>query len=163
SVDRQLIRPISGPGSQEKGWLADGFLEGQRVRVYNAANLAQFVDLKIQLIRGDNASKDNKLEFTTEGALPAWWTGSGNVKVVRLGAVATFSGNSAAPNAWYKLQTIVLTPDPLYSVPPTRQGVKVFPSSTHLLSKLAGPLAVEGGVTGADRSLKNGVKLPGEK
>ena len=47
-------------------------------------------------------------------------------------------------------------------MPLTRQGVKVFPVSTHLLSKLRGPLAVEGGVTGADRSLKNGVKLPGE-
>ncbi len=39
----------------------------------------------------------------------------------------------------------------------------MFPVSTHRLSKLRGPLAVEGGVTGADRSLNNGVKLPGEK
>ena len=50
-----------------------------------------------------------------------------------------------------------------YVVPPTREGVKIFPVSTHLLSKLRGPLAVEGGPTGADRSLTNGVKLPGEK
>jgi len=31
-------------------------------------------------------------------------------------------------------------------------GVKIFPVSTHLLSKLRGPLAVEGGPAGADRS-----------
>jgi hypothetical protein len=47
-------------------------------------------------------------------------------------------------------------------VPLVRQGVKVFPASLHLLSRLRGPLAVEGGVTGADRSLRNGIKMPGE-
>ena len=56
----------------------------------------------------------------------------------------------------------MLEADTNYDVPSTREGVKVFPVSTHLLSKLRGPLAVEGGVTGADRSLKNGLKLPGE-
>jgi hypothetical protein len=57
---------------------------------------------------------------------------------------------------------IELQPDRFYEVPITREGVKVFPVSTHLLSKLRGPLAVEGGPTGADRSLNNGLKLPGE-
>ena len=60
-------------------------------------------------------------EFTAEGVLPAWWTGSGNVKVVRLAAVVTFSGSAAAANAWFKLQNVILTPDPFYSVPPTRE------------------------------------------
>src|SRR5262249_23069496 len=78
--------------------------------------------------------------------------------VTRLAARATFT-----PTNWYVRQTIELKADPFYHVPPTRACVKVFPVSTHLLSKLRGPLAVEGGVTGADRSLKNGVKLPGEK
>ena len=45
----------------------------------------------------------------------------------------------------------------------SRQGVKWFPVNTHGLWKLQGPLAVEGGVTGADRSLNLGLKLPGEK
>ena len=48
-------------------------------------------------------------------------------------------------------------------IPISRQGVKVFPVQTHGLWKLQGPLAVEGGVTGADRSLQLGLKLPGEK
>jgi hypothetical protein len=158
---RQLIRG-SVTGSQP-GWLADGFLEGRRVRVYDAANVANFVDLKIRLISGDNNARDNTLTFTSEGGvLPGWWNGTQNVRVVRLAAVATFSADPNAANAWYKLQDVVLTPDSHYEVPPTRAGVKVFPASTHLLSKLAGPLAVEGGVIGVDRSLQNGVKLPGE-
>ena len=36
-------------------------------------------------------------------------------------------------------------------------AVKEFPATVHRLSKLRGPLAAEGGVTGADRSLRNGV------
>ena len=49
-----------------------------------------------------------------------------------------------------------------FEVPLVRQGAKTYPASTHLLSKLRGPVAFEGGVTGADRTLKNGIKLPGE-
>jgi hypothetical protein len=43
------------------------------------------------------------------------------------------------------------------------RGREDLPGQRALLSKLRGPLAVEGGPTGADRSLTNGVKLPGEK
>ena len=52
--------------------------------------------------------------------------------------------------------------DPYFDVPPGRENVKVVPEAPHLLSGLRGPLAVEGGATGADRSLQNGIKLPGE-
>ncbi len=147
---RQLIR------TDDSSWLADGFLEGQRVRVTHDAS-GLFVDLKIALIRGDNATTDEKLEFTAEGALPAWWSGDASVTVTRLAAVANFTTAN-----WFAQQTVVLQADVHYDVPPTRDGVKVFPVQTHLLSKLRGPLAVEGGVTGADRSLQNGLKLPGE-
>ena len=150
AAQRQLIR------SDASGWLADGFLEGQRVRVTNDAT-GEFVDLKIALIRGDNAGKDEKLEFTAEGALPAWWDASASVTVSRLAAVATFTSDN-----WYQQQSVSLVADVNYDVPPTREGVKVYPASTHLLSKLRGPLAVEGGVTGAERTLQNGLKLPGE-
>ena len=47
-------------------------------------------------------------------------------------------------------------------MPIARDGAKVFPVTTHGFWKLQGPLAVEGGVTGADRSLQLGLKLPGE-
>jgi hypothetical protein len=80
------------------------------------------------------------------------------VTVTRLAAVVTFTDAN-----WYQQQTVVLRADPLFEVPLVREGVKEFPVSTHLLSKLRGPVAVEGGVTGADRSLTNGLKLPGER
>ena len=151
TLNRRLVR------TDDSSWLADGFLEGQRVRVINAANPLQSADFKIAIIRGDNETKDEKIEFTAEGTLPVWLTGTLDVQVTRIAVLATFSDTD-----WYVLQEITLEADPLYEVPSTREGVKVFPASTHLLSKLRGPLAVEGGVTGADRSLSNGLKLPGE-
>jgi hypothetical protein len=77
--------------------------------------------------------------------------------VVRIAAAVTFT-----PDNWYQLQTVTLKADVDFSVPLVRQGAKTYPASTHRLSKLQGPVAFEGGVTGADRTLKNGVKLPGE-
>ena len=139
------------------GWLADGFLEGQRVRVCQGGTCA---DLKIALIRGTNATQDTTLQFTSEGAFP--FAGTGSVTVTRIAAVATFSPDAAATNAWYRQQTIVLAADNNYALPPGRANVKIFPVSTHLLAKLLGPLAVEGGTTAADRSLRNGIMLPGE-
>ncbi|MGB4272143.1 MAG: hypothetical protein WBJ44_07080, partial [Propionicimonas sp.] len=139
-------------------WLADGFSEGQRVRVYNADNLAEFVDLKIAIIRGLNATFDETLQFTSEGVTPGWWATATAFDVVRLAAVATFD-----PTTWYAEQTVVLKADPLYSQPLVRQGSKIYPATTHLLSRIQGPLSVEGGVTGADRSLRIAVKLPGEQ
>ena len=61
-----------------------------------------------------------------------------------------------------KQQTIKLVADVNFDVPIARDGAKVFPVTTHGFWKLQGPLAVEGGVTGADRSLELGLKLPGE-
>ena len=152
---RQVVRTV---GFTDPGFLSDDFLEGQRVRVSLASNPALFADFKIQLIRGDNKAKDNKLEFTAETVTPVWWTGSANVVITRLAPVATFTRDN-----WFVQQDVELVADVNFVVPPTRDGVKVFPASTHLLSKLRGPLAVEGGVTGADRSLKNGIMLPGEQ
>ncbi len=143
--------------TDSSGWLADGFLEGQRVRVTNE-DTAEYVDLKIAVIRGTNALKDNTLQFTREGTTPTWWTGNLRVSVNRLAAVATFTTTN-----WYVAQTVALKADPTFALPLVREGAKTFPATPHLLSNLRGPLSVEGGVTGADRSLKNGVKLPGEK
>jgi len=154
---RQLTRTVTATG-----WLADGFLEGQRVRVCLTGS-ATCADFKIALIRGGNATKDETLQFTSEGSFPAAFTGTANVTVTRLAAVLTFTGNAADANAWFKQQRIELVADAAYAQPPGRDNVKVYPVSTHMLSKLRGPLAVEGGTTAADRSLRNGVKLAGEK
>jgi Calx-beta domain/RTX calcium-binding nonapeptide repeat (4 copies) len=163
-------------GTDSPGWLAAGFLEGQRVLVCDSsaasdADATHCGRFKIAIIRGDNESKDNKLEFTAENPFPAGWTNGATltVKVIRLGAVATFD-DGEAPNPgddsttdWFREQHIVLVADLQFSQPIVRDGVKIFPVSTHVLSKLQGPLAVEGGPTGADRSLNLGVKLPGEQ
>ena len=148
-----------------EGWLAEDFLEGQRIRVTNLANAAQFADFKIAILRGGNKTKDDRLQFTLEngGALPAWLTGTLNVEVNRIAKSTTFTSMLTDAKAWFRQQEILLQADPNYDVPSTREGVKVFPVNAHYLSKLRGPLAVEGGPTGADRSLTNGVKLPGEK
>jgi Ca2+-binding RTX toxin-like protein len=152
--ERRLVRP--GLSETElPGWLSDGFLEGQWVEVCD--DTLTCARLKIAIIRGDNEDKDTKLEFTVTGAFP-WADGAmPEVAVARLAAVAIFTDDD-----WYLSQDIVLEADVDYEVPIQRRGVKVFPVSTHLLSKLRGPLAVEGGVTGADRSLQLGLKLPGE-
>ena len=144
--------------SDGSSWLGDGFLEGQRVRVYNAADSSQFVDLKIAVIRGSNATQDDTLQFTAEGATPGWWLTASSLSVVRLGAVATFNQTN-----WYQEQTVVLKADPGYALPLVRQGSKTYPATTHRLSAIQGPVSVEGGGTGADRSLRSAVKLPGEK
>ena len=53
------------------------------------------------------------------------------MKVTRLAAVATFTSSN-----WYTPQNVVLKADTQFAVPITRQGVKEFAVSTHLLSKL---------------------------
>ena len=59
-------------------WLADGFIEGQQIRVTNAvvgsAFFGQSADFKIAIIRGNNKGHDEKIEFTAKGALPGWLT-----------------------------------------------------------------------------------------
>ena len=156
-----------GVAGAQEGWLADGFLEGQWVRIYDLSGVNATIEAKVQLIRGDNDSKDAKLQLIhvmidgVESDLDTTWLGDGtadNVRVVRIAAEITFTDTN-----WYDLQVVTLSSDDGYIVPPTRDGVKIFPVSTHLLSKLRGPLAVEGGPAGADRSLTAGVKLPGEK
>ncbi|MGH3371224.1 MAG: hypothetical protein ACRDPR_14630, partial [Nocardioidaceae bacterium] len=145
------------------GWLADGFLEGQWVEICDQ-NLA-CGRFKIQVIRGTNKTFDNELElrYVREGANPVEFEDSlagfanGNFTVRRIAAVAHFNDSN-----WFEEQNVVLEADVHFRVPIARDGVKVFPVSTHGFWKLQGPLAVEGGVSGADRSLNLGLKLPGE-
>jgi Ca2+-binding RTX toxin-like protein len=131
-------------------WLAAGFLEGQRIAIDGAGTF------KIAVIRGTNASKDDVLELTAEFAVPAIATGVHTI--VRVAAVVTFTAaDHAAP------RTIGVSADPFFTIPPVRAGVRLFGALPHLLADLEGPLAVEGAVSGADRSLKPGLKLAGEK
>jgi hypothetical protein len=140
-------------GDKEAGWLGFGFLEGQRIRLAGA----NAGDYKIALIRGENDAKDDTIQFTAENTPIAVGGGALSVTVNRTAAVVTFDASN-----YHEMQQVELRADTNYDVPVTREGVKVFPVTTHYLSKLRGPLAVEGGPSGADRSLQNGLKLPGE-
>src|SRR5690606_17178350 len=108
---------------------------------------------------------DGKLQFTlsdpfTDAAvtLPAWLTGTLSVTLTRIAAVLTFDASDFSDQ-----KQVVFRADQYYVGLPGRENVKVFPATTHLLSRLQGPLAVEGGVAaGADRTLRSGLKLPGE-
>ena len=84
---------------------------------------------------------------------PPGSTGTLNVKVTRARRSRAFTDFDDAN--WYaRAEGRPRRPTSIYAVPITREGVKVFPVSTHVPLEAAGPLAVEGGVTGADRSLQ---------
>ena len=63
---------------------------------------------------------------------------------------------------WYQPVIVPLVADPDWVVAPGRENVKTFPKRLHLLSDIRGPLAVEGGTTATDRSLRPAILLPGE-
>ncbi|MGU3646985.1 hypothetical protein ACLBXX_18660 [Microbacterium sp. C23T] len=138
------------------GWLADGLLEGQWVLVCDGDG--DCVRAKIQNIRGTNLAHDQQLEFRPDSYDDFSALSGSAFSVVRIAAQATFTAAD-----WYLDQKVELEADLGYYQPIVRQGVKNFPASQHLLTRLRGPLAVEGGVTGADRSLELGLKLPGEQ
>ncbi|HEY3484924.1 MAG TPA: Calx-beta domain-containing protein [Ilumatobacteraceae bacterium] len=152
--------------TDHSGWLADGFLEGQWVEICDEnATCGRF---KIQVIRGTNTTKDDELElrYVRQGTNPAPAATfedslagfvDGEFTVTRIAAVAHFDDTN-----WFVEQAVVLQADINFRVPIARQGVKVFPVTTHGFWKLLGPVTVEGGVSGADRSLNLGLKLPGE-
>ena len=161
----QMIR------SDASSWLADGFLEGQWVEICSSAGAGacaagSYGRFKIAIIRGDNETKDEKIELRSYTDLEdnfhlvddlSTFLG-GTYLVRRIAPVVQFTNLN-----WFVEQAVTLQADVGYVVPISRQGVKVFPVNTHGLWKIQGPLAVEGGVSGADRSLKLGLKLPGEQ
>ena len=134
-------------------WLTDGFVEGQRIRISTGANAG---DYKIALIDGPAGSYGTVMHLTLERTIAA--SAGGLVTVTQLAAVITF-----LPGDFYVPRNVVLAADPLFDVPFFREGVKPFPVLPHLLTRLRGPLAVEGGETGADRSLQPAVMMPGER
>ena len=78
TLNRRLVR------TDDSSWLADGFLEGQRVRVINAANPLQSADFKIAIIRGDNETQGREDRIHGRRELcPVWLTGTLDVQVTR--------------------------------------------------------------------------------
>ena len=129
-------------------WVADGFLEGQLVRITGGANAG---DHKVELIYGTNNSV---LRLTTSSTLTS---ATAAVTVARIAAVVTFDATN-----WWVPAVIGVVTDTDFVVPESRLNTKEFAVEPHLLSDLRGPLAVEGGATSADRSLVDAILLPGE-
>jgi Ca2+-binding RTX toxin-like protein len=77
--------------------------------------------------------------------------------VTRWSAAVTFDQTN-----WWEPVAVPVVADPWFDLQPGRENLKSFPKQPHLLAELRGPLAVEGGTTGADRSLQPAILLPGE-
>ena len=133
-----------------KSWLDSGFLEGQLVKIPGVSGT-----YKITRIR-DAVPGSGKLDLAELAPITgscAAVTGS----VTQCAPVITFTSSD-----WYQQVTVPILADPAFRLPEGRENLKTFPKRAHLLSGLRGPLAVEGGTTGADRSLHQAVLLPGE-
>ena len=146
---------------------------------------------KIQLISGTDANHTDKITLTSAPAgltdplrvEPDRLSGTGTayLTVVQWAVVAHFSAPdpSNAPDpvtglptcpvsptdtcgTWYQPLTITLVADPFFQLAPGRANLRTFGKQPHLLSGIRGPLAVEGGTTSADRSIRPAVLLPGE-
>jgi hypothetical protein len=143
AVNNRLVRTDGG------SWLADGFAEGQRIRIDGVG------DFKIALIRGTSATKDNVLQLTAERVLPASTPGMRTVN--RIAAVVTFTTTN-----WNVAQTVEVGVDPFYSQPVFRVGLVDHARAPRVASRLRGPVNQVADSTGADRSLKAAAKLPKE-
>ena len=147
-------------------WLDSGFLEGQIFQIDAFAGTL----FKVQAITGTPGKTDVLLITDHPAQLPS--SGTALLTVTQWAAVATFAAPSAgnAPQTcpvatcgtWYQQVTVPLVGDPFFILAPGRQNLRTFGKQAHVLGGIQGPLAVEGGTTAADRSLKGAVLLPGE-
>ena len=133
-------------------WLDDGFLEGQLFKVDGFDDLLLF---KIQSISGTASDRLDVLRVTAKVALPS--SGTGVLTFTQWAATVQFSTTN-----WYELVDIGVVADPWFVLAPGRENLRSFSKRAHLLSGIRGPLAVEGGPTAADRSLRPAVMLPDE-
>jgi Ca2+-binding RTX toxin-like protein len=132
-----------------RSWLDSGFLEGQLVNIPGVAGT-----FKITRIR-DAIAGSGKLDLAE--LAPVTGSCSTVTAITQCAPVITFTSSN-----WYQQVTVPLLADPAFRLPEGRDVLKAFPKRAHLLSGIRGPLAVEGGTTGADRSLHQAVLLPGE-
>ncbi|HEX9505850.1 MAG TPA: hypothetical protein VGA62_07565, partial [Acidimicrobiia bacterium] len=132
-----------------KSWLDSGFLEGQLVNIPGIAGT-----FKITRIT-DAVAGSGKLDLAQ--LAPVTGSCTTVTAITQCAPVITFTSTN-----WYQQVTVPLLADPAFQLPPGRSDLKTFPKRAHLLSGIRGPLAVEGGTTGADRSLHQAVLLPGE-
>ena len=133
-----------------QSWLDAGFLEGQQITI--GSSLARY---KIQRISSSAGGVLDLITLTTMARPPNAL--SGILTVMQWAAVVTFDATN-----WFTPVTVNLVADPFYVLQPGQENLRSFSKRPHLLSGIRGPLAVEGGATAANRSLRPAVLLPGE-
>ena len=94
---------------------------------------------------------DGQLDVVIGGRVAAAPAGSG------WAAAVTFDASN-----WWIPVTVRVVADPAFVPAPGSGHMKSFPKQPHLLGELRGPLSVEGGTSGVDRSLQPAILLPGE-
>ena len=126
-------------------WLDDGFLEGQLIQVSGFVGT-----FKIQSIAGTSSSKLDVLTIEKGATVPVLpGTGTAQLTVTQWAAVVTFDSTN-----WYQPVDVKFAADPFFDPGVSgHENTQSFSKRPHLLSDIRGPLEVEGGTTGADRSL----------
>jgi len=130
-------------------WLDNGFFEGQLIKIGADADL-----YKIESFSSANGGVLNVMTLTAKDKPAAL---AGLTTITQWAAVAHFDTVN-----WDDQLTVNVVADPFFDLAPGRENLKIFSKPDHLLSGIRGPLAIEGGTTAADRSLKAAVLLPGE-
>src|SRR5262249_47602165 len=155
-------------------WLDSGFLEGQLIQIDGISGFTG--TMKVELITTSGDPKKLDLMVLTDhpaspggpvpysGRLPG--SGTGVLTVTQLAVRVTFTAppdpNNPDGGNWFTKVTVPVVADPWVDIQPGHETFRSFPKRAHLLSGIRGPLAVEGGTTSADRSLRPAVLLPGE-
>ncbi|MDK3018043.1 DUF7507 domain-containing protein [Pseudodonghicola flavimaris] len=130
-------------------WLADGFLPGHEIRISGGPNAGLY---QIALLELDGLNREF-LRLTPSASLTA---ATGDVRVVRVADAIRFDGTN-----WATEVRITVEANDDYVLPPDLQNKMSF-SSVHRLTNIQGPVSVEGGMSGADRTLIQAIILPGE-
>ncbi|MCE8556437.1 calcium-binding protein [Ruegeria pomeroyi] len=144
TVDGDTITRTDG-GS----WYADGFLPGHEIRIGSGSNAGLY---QIALLEIDVLGREF-LRLTPSASLT---TGTDNVRIVRVADAVQFDDSN-----WATEVRITVEANEDYTLPVYLQNKMSF-SSVHRLTNIQGPVSVEGGVTGADRTLIPAIILPGE-
>ncbi|HCE72074.1 MAG TPA: type I secretion protein, partial [Ruegeria sp.] len=144
TVDGDTITRTDGDS-----WYDDGFLPGHEIRIDSGPNAGLY---QIALVEIDDQGREF-LRLTSSGSLTV---GTGNVRVVRVADAIQFDDSN-----WATEVQITVEANQDYTLPVYLQNKMSF-SSVHRLTNIQGPVSVEGGATGADRTLIPAIILPGE-
>ncbi|MEX2367225.1 MAG: calcium-binding protein, partial [Pseudohongiellaceae bacterium] len=138
-------------------WASEGIRIGSLIQVSGSTsnNISGTAYYKVNNISSLEADGGLTLTLTGEASLADEIANGATIKLVA--PAVTFTAAN-----WFNEQTINIEADPEFQPPPGSEVAKGFEQSSHVASKLEGPLIIEGGSTEADRSLRTATMLPTE-